>query len=59
LPDDFVTSFLETASGDIWVAATGGLAKFENSGFRTFSAADGWVGSLVRSLYVTLADKHQ
>jgi ligand-binding sensor domain-containing protein len=59
LPGDFVTSFLETASGNIWIGTTGGLAKFENGGFKTFTAADGLAGSFVRSLYLTLADKHQ
>jgi hypothetical protein len=42
----FATSFLETASGDIWI------------GFKTFAAADG-MAAFVRSLYLTLADKHQ
>lgn len=59
LSGDFVTPFPETASGDIRIGVTGGLAKFENGGFKTFTAADGMAGSFVRPLYLTLADKHQ
>jgi signal transduction histidine kinase/ligand-binding sensor domain-containing protein len=52
LPGNVVTSFLQTASGAIWVGTTEGLAQFENGRWVAFTEKrDGLAGNFIRSLY--------
>ena len=51
LPNEFMTFVFEDSKGVMWFGGYGGLSKFENGKFTTFTKNDGLVGNYVRTIY--------